>query len=177
MRPRDIQAVLDSMAVIVDTREQDTMEARYRLREMRVQRAALDYGDYTYNAVLPSGAWIHDTAAGRIFPAIAIERKMHLDELAQCLTSSRKRFEAEIERAHAHGARLWLLIEDATWAALMDHQYRSMMSVNSYFGSLMALMTRYDVHMLMCGKWDSGQLIKRILTWELKERLERGDYG
>ena len=102
---------------------------------------------------------------------------MHLDELAQCLTSSRKRFEAEIERAHAHGARLWLMVEDATWAALMDHQYRSMMSVNSYFGSLMALMTRYDVHVLMCGKWDSGQLIKRILTWELKERLERGDYG
>lgn len=177
MRPKEVRAVLDTMTVLVDTREQDTERFRHRLRDLPVQRAALDYGDYTYNALLPSGAWIHDLSAGRIYPAVSIERKMDLDELAQCFTTSRQRFEAEFRRAQYHGAHMWLLLENSTWTGILEQRYRTQMSVNSYMGSLMAMMTRYGAQVIMCQEWDSGEMIRRILKWELKERLERGDYG
>lgn len=176
MRPKDIRAVLESMVLLVDTREQDTVRLRDRLRGMDVQRAPLDYGDYTYNARLPSGEWIHDIT-GRVYPPCAIERKMDLDELAQCLTASRDRFGAELRRAEVHRARLWLLVEDASWTGIMEQRYRTRMTANAYMGSVLAMMTRHDVHVLMCSQWDTGQLIRRILRWELKERLEGGEYG
>ena len=84
MRPKDIRTVLDSMTVLVDTREQDTERARWRYAAIGLPavRCTLDYGDYSYNAVLPDGTTIYDVT-GRISPKCVIERKMNLDELAE----------------------------------------------------------------------------------------------
>lgn len=139
-------------------------------------RRALDYGDYTFNALLPSGEPIFPEGEQKISPLCAIERKMNLDELATCFTSSRDRFEAEFRRAADHGARLWLLIEDSSWSDLLAGKYRSLASVNSMVGSTLAIQTRFDVRVLFCQSSDTGQTIARILRWELKERLERGDF-
>ena len=54
--------VLDSFEILVDTREQDTERAhrRYASFGAPIRRATLNYGDYTYNAVLPDGRQIYD---------------------------------------------------------------------------------------------------------------------
>ena len=66
MRPKDIRIVLDSMTVLVDTREQDTERARWRYAAIGLPavRCTLDYGDYSYNAVLPDGTAIYDVTGG-----------------------------------------------------------------------------------------------------------------
>ena len=68
MTPIEIEKVLDSMVILRDTREQDTERARRRYKSFGIpcKKAVLDYGDYTYNAALPSGSIFNDS--DRIMP-------------------------------------------------------------------------------------------------------------
>lgn len=178
MRPKDIKTVLSSMAVLVDSREQDTDRARWRYASigLPVERCVLDYGDYSYNAVLPDGRKIYDTS-DRIRPTVAIERKMNLDELAACFGSSRERFEREFRRANESGAQMWLLVEGGSWENIYDHRYKSQMTPKSLAGSIIAFCGRYDLRLVFCSERTTGRIIRGILERNLKDRLEGGEFG
>lgn len=68
----------------------------------------MNFGDYTAYVKLPNGKSF--TLADKV----VIERKMDLTELATCYTSQRERFTKEFERAKERGAKIYLLVEDAT---------------------------------------------------------------
>lgn len=174
----DQKAVLESFRVLVDTREQPTARSkrRYAAMGVPVERATLDYGDYTYNATLPDGSEIYNTAE-TISPVCVVERKMDLDELAQCFTRSRDRFRREFSRAADHQARIYLLVENASFENLVNGKYRSRFNANAFMGSVTAYMVRYNMGLLFCKEDTSGRLIREILYRDLKERLERGDFG
>ena len=174
MTPVEQKAVLKTLTVIVDTREQNTARARRRYENMGVPyiRSALSYGDYTWMATLPDGSTLAPE-----HPLAVVERKMNLDELAECFTRSRARFEREFQRAADNNARIYLLIENGSWGDLFQHNYRSRFSVNAFLASITAFMIRYNANIIFCNAQDSGRLIKEILYRDLKERLERGDYG
>lgn len=178
MRPKDIRCVLESMSVLVDSREQDTDRARWRYASigLPVERCVLDYGDYSYNATLPDGRRIYD-ASSRIRPTVAIERKMNLDELAGCLGASRDRFEKEFARATDAGAQMWLLVEGGNWENVYDHKYRSRMTPYSLAGSLLAFCVRYNLRLVFCTERTTGRIIRGILTRELEDRLKAGEFG
>lgn len=169
--------VLQSLSVLVDTREQDTERARKRYETFSVpwERATLDYGDYTYNAVI-NDIPIFNTRL-KVFPLCMIERKMNLDELANCFTRERKRFQAEMERAKEHGARIFLLVENASWESLINGRYKSKLNPKAYFASITAWMIRYGLQVIFCKEETSGKIIKEILYRDLKERLEGGDFN
>lgn len=174
----DQMQVLKTFRIIADNREQDTPKARERYAEMGapIERATLDYGDYTYNATLPNGLPIYDINT-RIKPVCAIERKMSLDELAQCYTRSRERFKKEFERAKDNQAKIYLLCENATFEKLINGRYKSRFNSNAYLGSVTAYMVRYDLCLLFCRDETSARLIKEILYRDLKEKLDTGYYG
>ena len=169
--------VLDSFEILVDTREQDTERAhkRYASFDVPIRRAALNYGDYTYNATLPDGKQIHDISQ-TVIPVCAVERKMNLDELAECYTRSRKRFQNEFERARDHGCRVYLLCENASWENLLNGKYRSRFHANAFAASVTAWLVRYNANLIFCKEETSGRLIREILYRDLKERLERGEF-
>ena len=181
MHPVDIETCLDSMAILIDRREQETEKAKKRYSAFSVpySHATLDYGDYTYNFMLPSKKWLYgaDTLEKRIFPPVSIERKMNLDELAQCFTRDRKRFVAEFERAKEHGARIYLLVENANFENLINGKYKSRFQAKAYLASVTAFLARYDMKIIMCKAETSGKLIKEILYRELRARLTNGEYG
>lgn len=170
--------VLDSMEILIDTREQPSKRAERRYESFGVpyERATLSYGDYCYNAVLPSGEPLYDRNR-TLTPLCVVERKMNLDELAQCLTRSRERFKREFERAQEQGARIFLVVENASWENLLNGKYRTRMTPAAFEGSLMAWIVRYDLGLIFCKEETSGRLIKDLLYRDLKERLERGDLG
>ena len=174
----DQKEVLKSFSVIADTREQPTDLSRRRYASMGVpvERATLDFGDYTWNAVLPDGRPIYDTE-NRIQPRITIERKESLDELAQCFTRSRDRFRREFQRAADHQARIFLIVENASFEKLVNGRYRSRFNPNAFLASVTAYTVRYNMNLLFCKEDTSGRLIKEILYRDLKERLERGEFG
>ena len=104
---------------------------------------------------------------------VAVERKMSLDEIAACYGSQRQRFTAEFERARKAGAKLYLLIENATFEKVYKGEYRSKMLPQSLIASALAWLARYDCQLLFCKPETTGKLIRDVLYREGKERLER----
>ena len=168
MNAWEIRNALDTLTLIVDTREQDTRLFRDRMKQVGVPhiRRKLDFGDYS--------ALIRDADGEEIdfSSSFAIERKMSLDELAQCLTRSRKRFAREFMRAQDAGAKTYLLVEGATWEKAIDGIYRTQMAPNALVASMTAWLARYDCQLIMCRPESTPRLIREICYREVKERLE-----
>lgn len=177
MTPFEIADALQSFRIIADTREQWTPKTKERFASfgVPVDRATLLYGDYCGQIALPDGM-LHNTANTIAAPCV-IERKMSLDELAMCFTRGRDRFKREFERASANNARVYLLVENATWEALLNHRYRSRFNQDAFKASLAAWTVRYNLTPVFCKANTSGIVIKEILYRDIKERLERGEYG
>lgn len=159
-----VKDALESMTVLVDTREQDTARSRHRLRGigLPIERVKLDFGDYSAKC-----------SALDLRDVVAIERKMDADELAACFGRERKRFQAEFERAAAKGARLYLLVENTTLDKIYAGRYRSKMAPEAFTASIHAWVARYGCHFVTCDELTSGKVIHDILYRELKERLEQ----
>jgi ERCC4-type nuclease len=173
----DREKVLESFRILVDRREQPSKraEARYNSFGSPYEKATLSYGDYTYNATLPDGANILDVS-DTVKPLCALERKFALDELAQCFTHGRERFEREFLRAKENSARIYLLVENASWENLLNGKYRSRFNAKAFEASVLAWQIRYDLQLYFCKEETSGRLINDILYRDLKERLERGEF-
>ena len=168
----DIDRCIDSINIIVDTREQDTARARRRISCLPcpVIRLGLNFGDYSYSFTLPNG---------KIEPMVlkcSVERKMSLDELAACFTHDRDRFRREFERAADAKANMLLIVENANYENLMNHKYRSRFNPDAFLASLMAWQIRYGFQVIMCKEETTPRMIYEWCKRDLKQRLERGDY-
>ena len=173
----EVTEVLDTFQILVDNREQTTPKAveRYKSFGVPYKRATLNYGDYCGQITI-NDSNIYDTAQA-IRPTCVIERKMSLDELAMCFTRGRDRFRREMERAASNNSTVYLLVENATYEGIIKHRYRSKYNPTAFLASLTAWTVRYNLRPIFCKADTSGQLIKEILYRDMKERLERGEYG
>lgn len=173
----DIKHCLESMSIIVDSREQPTKRARDRYKAFGCpyDRGKLNYGDYTYNFTLPDGMRAYDIQRP-IDPCVSIERKMNIGELCQCFGKGRDRFEREFERAAMQGGKIYLLVENASWEKIYNGSYNSRFHPNALVASTLGWSTRYGFQIIFCRPETTGKMIRDILYRELKARLERGDY-
>ena len=178
MDPFELKQCLDTFMIIVDTREQPTSKARRRYETFGCKwvRNALSYGDYAYNVKLPNGKWLMELDGSEVKPPCAVERKMNLDELAQCFTHSRDRFEREFQRASDHNARIHLVVENGNMENLYNGKYRSKFHPNAFTQSVWAFVARYNMGFNFCKAETSGKVIRDILFRDCKERLERGEF-
>lgn len=175
--PFFVKETLETFRILTDTREHSTPKAKERYAAFGVpyEKATLSYGDYCADVRIDS-RWLYDTS-DTISPACVIERKMSLDELAMCFGRGRERFQREFERASDNGARVYLLVENGSWEGILYHRYRSKLTTNAFLASLTAWTVRYGACVLFCRSDISGRLIKEILYRDMKERLQRGEYG
>ena len=167
MHPLDVEQTLKTMVIWTDTREQPTERAKKRYETLGVphERHKLDFGDYTAVFTLPDGTQYS------LADKCVIERKLGYAELCTCYTHERDRFTREFERAQRAGARTYLLVENSNWEMAYAGKYRSQMKPQSLIASMMAWMSRYDCHIVMCREETSGKIIRDILYREAKERL------
>ena len=152
MHPSEIDQVLSSMCVLVDTREQKT-----EISERRYAQLGRPYRREQFS--------LKDT--------VVIERKNSIDELCMCFTSQRARFEREFQRAAKVGIKVYLLVENATFEAVYTGKYRSRMLPNSLVASILAWLSRYNCVLIFCKAETSGKLIRDILHYEMRETLDR----
>lgn len=166
----EIESCLNSITILVDSREQpsERAEKRYKSFQCSFKRQKLDFGDYS------ATFWLDNT---EVQIPVAIERKMSLEELSSCFTHDRKRFKAEFERAKKAGATMYLLVENATWENLINGKYKTKYNPKAFLASITAWSARYNLKIVFCKSETSGKLIAEILYRELKEALERGNYG
>lgn len=167
----EIDNCLESLVILVDTREQPSERAQKRYDSFccPYRREKLDFGDYSGAFILPSGTEQKLN--------VAIERKMNLEEISSCFTHERKRFKAEFERAQEAGASVYLLIEDASWENLINGRYKTQFNPKAFLGSMFSWIARYDLKPIFCKHEVSGKIIHEILYRELKNRLEGGEFG
>lgn len=174
----EIQNCLDTFRILVDTAEQPTKEYTRRCDAFGCPyvRQNLDYGDYTYDFMLPSGKWLHEDE-GAVKGDSVIERKMSLRELSGNLCQNWDRFCREFDRASENNASIYLLVEDASWVKIITGKYGTKFNSKAYLHRLLKLLGKYQIKPIFVPKDLSGQMIYEILYREAKRRLELGEYG
>ena len=172
---KEKRAILKQMGVLADTREQKWEHVRWALENAGcpVERGKLDQGDYT--AFVPMSAFpgVQDVPGlYSLQDEVVIERKANLDEIAGNFTTGRDRFEREFIRAKSKGIKVFLLIENASWADILSHNYRSQLSLKSLMGSLLSWQAKYNVSIVFCRPEETGRILYSTLYYWLKARLE-----
>jgi ERCC4-type nuclease len=169
MHPIEIDETLKTFGVIVDTREQKWahVEDALKATDTPYERRKLDFGDYSCTAVKPDGEPVD------LSGSVVIERKANFDELAGNLTKGRARFDREFRRALACHAKVFLLVENSSWEDIKAHRYRSMFPPKSFAHTLLAWQARYNITIVFCKKESSGEMIKGILWFWLRDYLTK----
>lgn len=168
MNPIQVKETLESMTLLVDTREQPThnLQRRINICGLPTERRKLNVGDYSCKCLLPNGEEFDFSSK------VVVERKMNLDELCLCFGKDRKRFEKEFERAKEANTKVYLLVEGATWENAYNGKYQSRMAPQALIASIDAFRARYGMQLDFCKAETTGRLIHDILYRELKEYLE-----
>lgn len=167
MNESQVKKALESFTILYDTREKTTPALLQRLQQFGcpAEKRKLNFGDYSAKCVLLSGEEYS------IENRVCIERKEHFDELAMCYTSQRDRFTREFERAKQSNAKVYLLVEKASWEKAYAGIYRSRMSPQSLVASMTTWLARYNCSLLFCQPETSGKLIHDVLIKEMRENL------
>lgn len=165
--PAQIEHALSSIEILVDTREQDTEAFQKRMEGLGrpFVRRKLDYGDYSAQYVDRDG----QTAS--LERVAVIERKMSLDELCNCFTRDRGRFQREFERAKADRCRIHLIVENDNYERMRHGKYRSKLAPRSLVASYLSWSVRYNMQLHFCKAETTGWLTSEIMHYELREHL------
>lgn len=172
---KEVRAILKQMGILADTREQKWEHIRWALdnAECPVERGKLGQGDYT--AFVPMSAFPGFQDVPGLYSLqdeVVIERKANLDEIAGNFTTGRDRFEREFIRAKSKGVKVFLVIENASWADVLSHNYRSQLSPKSLMGSLLSWQAKYNVTIVFCRPEETARILYSTLYYWLKARLE-----
>lgn len=100
-----------------------------------------------------------------------IERKNSLDELSINLTSKREQFNNEFEKLAHDNNIVHLLIENYTISNIIDGLYNSNMSRNSFIGSILSFMYRYNIHIHFVPKKRSAYYICNLFYYYSKSTM------
>jgi len=124
----------EQVKVLVDSRERHPWD----LSPMRLETATLATGDYASSC-----------------RRYLLERKNSVDELINCMTSGRDRFERELERMQAFASAI--VVVEGTYADLATGCYRSKMKKDSALSTLVAWQQRYKISFQFCGTRDEAE--------------------
>lgn len=170
--PIEVEKQLKTLEILVDTREQPGRSFDNRVKAFdNWKRYKLDFGDYSGAYTDLEGNWIS------LENEIIIERKMDLNELANCFTRERKRFQNEFIRAYDKKAIIYLFIERDTWKDAYLGTYGSSGKFRSHFNpkSLVASINswedRYEIRTRFMPAELTGQMIKDVIFYHLKNKL------
>ena len=117
MTDKRLKEILNSMVVIIDTREQVNLHIEQYLDSIGIKRVnrCLKFADYSFE--VPPTPEIGNTETLSFENSIVIEKKNSLDEISGNLVSSkeydsRERFEKELQKSVDAKAKFILMIEN-----------------------------------------------------------------
>ena len=167
---KEINGVLKSAVVVVDTREQKCSHITRYFEQHKIPYCyeKLDVGDYTLKVELP---YLHKPYY--LQGICVVERKANLEELSTNFTKGRERLEAEFQRAKGV---IYLLIEGASYEDLLLGKYDTGYDKKRFMATLKAFEARYKLRTtFMKDNTYSGDFIYKTLIYNLRELLKRGD--
>ena len=169
---KEIKALLGSMVVLIDTREQENMHLLSYFDKKKVAHEVRKLDSADYSCKLPKNEELGISRDIYFTDSILVERKASLDELAGNLTKDRTRFESELIRAK--GANIALMIENATYSDLVMGRYRSEYNAKSFVATLATYSARYGLDVNFVEKELAGNWIYHRLYYAVREELLHG---
>ena len=166
---KELKALLSTMTVLVDTREQknDHITEYFASKKVKFVSHKLDFCDYA--AMIPKNEEMGIYRDTYFTDLIAVERKASLDELANNLTKDRTRFESELIRSH--GCQVLLMIEGCTYYDILRHGYISNYEPKSYIATLASYTARYGLNVNFIAKAAAGNFIYYTLLYGVRNYL------
>lgn len=168
----EIKKILTSMVILVDTREQENSHILDYLakKKIPIKSRKLDYGDYSF--MIPAAPELGILREISFMSEIVIERKSGLEELSGNLAQDRARFEAEFIRASGCQCRFLLMIENASYSDIINHNYRTEYNPKSFLASLMSMAHRYNFSVNFVDKQIAGSFIYHMFYYFLRNYLK-----
>ena len=172
----ELKAAIKAMKIIVDTREQSNSHLTdyFKAKKIGYDVRKLEYGDYSLELPLKiEGA----PPCVSLEKKIVIERKHSIDEIVTNLGSDRDRFEKELVRIKADGAKCILFLENFSFDRVLMGSaaggYRSQMPPDQIILNLNQMIVRYDLHLVTLNdRVHSGRLLTSLLARHAYEYLK-----
>lgn len=165
---KEMKTILDSLIIIVDTREQKNVHILdyFRKKEVPFKLRTMKTGDYS--AMIPKN---DDLGLPRdLYLSAAIERKNGVDELVQSI-KDRQRFENELIRSTKHPFTM-IVEELGGYEKILKGEYRSKYKPESLLGSLKSFEARYNFTTVFVDPKTSGNYIYHSLLYRCREMLK-----
>lgn len=162
--------LLDSLTVLIDTREQANRHITDYLTSKNIEykEKALSYGDYSF--YLPADPGLGIAKDVYFDKQLVIERKANLEELSCCFTKDRSRFENELIRSN--GSRFVLLVEHGTYSDIVNSEYTTQYNAKSFVATLFSFIHRYNMQVAFIPGRLSGNYIYHACYYFLREWLK-----
>lgn len=166
---KELSIILRSITILCDTREQKNAHIKDYFIDNGISfdDRKLDYGDYSF--FVPTNKDLGINRDMFFDDKIVIERKSGLEELSNCFSQGRTRFENEMLRSNK--TKMILLIENASFQDIIDGKFKTDMSKNSFMASLFAFTHRYNLNIAFIDKKSSGKFIYGSFYYFLRELL------
>ena len=130
----------------------------------------LDYGDYSF--YLPANDSLGIPRDLYFDKRIMVERKANLDEFAGNQTSASERSRVKKELALAPPNKI-LIIENASYADMVNGNYKSSYNAKSYFGTVHSWWHKFNMpFVFMEDKTYTGLFIVGYFQYYLRQILE-----
>lgn len=173
MNHNKIKKISKEIIVLIDTREKKFpyITSHFDNAGIKYCRQKLDYGDYSF--YLPANPKLGIKKDVSFVDKIVIERKNSLDELAGNLGRYRKQFVNELTRGYEAGAKMILLIENASLKQIHEKKYRSAMHPNAYAASLASFEAKYGLVVEFVDRLYAGKEIFTKFDFYLREYLQK----
>jgi DNA excision repair protein ERCC-4 len=146
----------EKLQIMVDSREQRPYTFE-RFKWVEVSRGTLSVGDYSFPAYQDR---------------VSIERKS-IDDMIQCLSRERDRFERELSRAAA--LECFYVVIESGIGPVVKGMYRSRMTVNSVIQSVAALSIRYNTPFLWCDSREAAEVMTHALLRQFWRQQAAGN--
>jgi hypothetical protein len=162
--------LLKSITILVDTREKENKHVIDYFDKKGISwiNKGMKSGDYSF--MLPVNNELGITRDIYFDKLFMIERKNSLDELSTNFTKNRDRFIAEFSRTNA---KLTLLIENASFDKMVNHEYRSQLKEKAFIASLFSFQHRFNININFIEKANTGLFIHANCYYFLKEYLNK----
>lgn len=167
---KEMKTILDSLEIIVDTREQKNKHVLdyFRKKEVPFKIRTMKTGDYS--AMIPKNEELGITRD--IYLNAVVERKNGVDELVESI-KDRTRFENELIRASKHP--FVLLVEDLEgYQKILNGKYRSKYGPEALLGSLKTFEVRYGFSTVFIANSTTGNYIYHHFLYMARELLKGG---
>jgi hypothetical protein len=185
MTPAAMQSILNSITVIIDSREHegkhDHIISYFGSKNIKYVYKKLDFADYSFTCpAVPEYGLPEELNFEK---KIVVERKFGLSELCGNIlnrkdvegkrSDERDRLEREFQRAKETGAKFNIMVEDGSFDKILTHQYRSETDPKSFYATLFAFDARYGAYVQFVEKKNAGWFIYNKFRYFLREELKK----